>query len=362
VGALVEVAPLVDARGTTYVIGTRGEVVAVAPDGTERWRASTGAMQPGPGALLSDDTVVFVDAAGEAVAVREGSLRWRVRFGRGDAAHPAPLTLDDGGVVVATTRDLAVLDADGRERARTTLAEPTTVPLLAALGKVVAVTASGAVWTWSPGAEPTRVASFGAGIDDGAVLTDDHTLIAVTAARGHVAAVDLVRGTTTTRAVAPAGLWLGPPAVRAGVAYLVLLAPTSELAVGIDASGAERIRAPLGTRLPAVTTDGGVAPLVAGPHTPALIDDAGTLAFATTDGAIGVIDTAAGATVELLADACPPFATRAVGGGGVAAPTVALAPLEPGVFVAACRSGTLLAVHGAGPAAAASGERQPPHL
>lgn len=338
-GVPLEVAPVVDAHGTTYVVGTRGEVVAVGRDGAERWRVSTGSNQPGPAALLSDDTLVFVDAAGEAVALRDGALRWRVRFGRSDASHPAPLPLDDGGVVVATTRDLAALDADGHERARTTLPEPTTLPLVAAMGKVVAVTSSGAVWTWTPGAaEVTRVASFEGPVEDGAALADERTLVAVTGGRAHLAAVDLVRGTAATRAVAPTGLWLGPPATRGGTAYLLLLAPTSDLALGLDASGAEVLRALLVTHPPPVAADGGAAALVAGPHTAPLVDAAGTLAFATPEGGVGVV---ARGVVDVISEACSAGAAASR-----TAPVAALAPLAPGVLVAACRTGTLLAVRG----------------
>jgi hypothetical protein len=348
-GAQIDVAPVVDGRATTYLVGTRGEVIAVGPEGSERWRVATGVMQPGPPALLSDDTLVFADAAGEAVAVRDATVRWRVHFGRADVTHPAPLALDDGGAVVATTRDLALLDDDGHERGRVTLPEPTSAPLAAALGKVVVVTASGTVWTWAPGAaDLTRVGSFGGPVDGGAVLTDDHTLVAVTSAGVHLSAVDLVRGTTTTRAIAPAGLWLGPPATRDGATYLLLLAPASELALAIDASGAEILRAPLFTRPLPPPVDGGATTLVAPPHTPPLVDAAGTIAFATLEGGIGVVSRGG---VDLLPDACP-----SASGRGAASAVVALAPLTPGTLVAVCRSGSLLALRGA-----ASSQRADPN-
>ena len=351
VNATVEHAPLVDVHGTTYVVGTRGEVEAIGRDGVERWKLATEAMDPGPAALLSDGTIVFVDIAGEAVAVRDGAERWRTRFGRRDAALPAPLPLEDGGVVVATTRELAALDADGHERARTTLPEATTVPLVSALGRVVAVTTSGAVWTWTPGApEPTRVASFGSAVDGGAALADDHTLIAVTAGQLHLAAVDLVRGTTTTRAVAP-GLWLGPPAMRGGTAYLLALTPSSELAVVLDASGTELTRALLASHPSPAALDGGAVPLMSGPHTAPLVDGGGTVAFATLEGAIGVVATGPGSSsAQLLADACPPSGDRPafpIGRVGPAAPVAGLAPLGAGAFVAVCHSGTVLALRGA---------------
>jgi hypothetical protein len=342
VSATLDVAPVVDARGTTYAVGSRGEVFAVARDGSERWKVPTGGLQPSTPVLLSDDTLVFADAAGEAVAVREGSIRWRLRFGRPDPARPippAPLALDDGGVVVATTRDLAALDSEGHERSRTTLSEPTTVGLVAAggLGKVVAVTATGAVWTWTPGcAEMTRVASFGGPIDDTPVLADDHTLLAIAGGRTHLVAVDLVRGTTTTRAVVPAGLWLGPPSMGGGLTHLLIQAPTSELAVTVDPSGAEASRALLTTHPPPIGPDGGPAALVPLPHTPILVDGAGTLAFATAEGGVGVVS---GGVVDRIADVCPPPP-----GPRATAPTTALVPLGPGAFIATCRSGALVAV------------------
>ena len=361
-GALIEHAPLIDARGCTYLVGTRGEVMAIARDGTERWRVSTDAAQPGPAALLADDTVVFVDGAGEAVAVREGAMRWRVPFGRGDAARPAPLPLEDGGVVVATTHELAALDAEGGVRSRTTLPEATTLPLVAVRGRVIAITSSGAVWSWAPGApEPAHVASFGSPVDGAAALADDHTLVAVTADQMHLTAVDLVHGAATTRALASGGLWLGPPAMRGGTAHLVLLTPTGELGVTVDASGIEVARVVLALHPMSVAADGGPGALSVAPHTPPLVDWTGAFAFATAEGAIGV---ATARAVDWLGEACEPpvgSAARAV------APVVGLAPLEDGAFAATCHSGALLAISGrraapGRPPFERSGEAAPPPL
>jgi hypothetical protein len=350
IGAFLEHAPVVDAHGTAYAVGSRGEVVAVAKDGRERWRTSTGAAQAGAPVLASDDTLVFVDAAGIAVAVREGAVRWRTRFGRSDTSRPAPLALDDGGVVVATAHDLAALDAEGHVRARTTLPEAASVPLVAALGKVIAVTVTGAVWSWSPGAvEPTRLGSLGAPVEGGAVLADDHTLLAITSGGAHLAAMDLAHGTMATRAVTPAGVWLGPPSVHAGTAYLQLLAQTADVAVALDESGVETSRIVLGMHPPLTTADGGTVALVAPvAHTAPLVDAAGTLVFATTDGSVGAARTSGASRVDLVAGICPPSADRAE-------PAVAgMAPLGPSAVVVACRAGALVALQG--------GEGVPPHL
>ncbi len=357
---LLDDAPVVDASGTAYLVGTRGEVVAIARDGSERWRVSTGAVQPGPAALLSDDTLVFADAVGEAVAVKDGAVRWRVRFGRGDSSHPAPLPLADGGVVVATAHDLAALDVDGHERARLTLPEAATGALVASRGAVLVTGASGVVWSWTPGApEAERAGSFDAPTEGGAVLLDDHTLVAVTDGGRKVSALDFgaALGLGQLRQVAQigqlgqgpslggaAGIWLGPPAAHAGSVYLILLTPAAELAVALDRTGAETMRARIASRTPAIAADGGVVALVPLPHAPPLVDASGTLAFATTDGALGTVG--AGAVEELQA-ACVSAARVP---SADAARVAGLAPLAPGLFLAACHSGTLLALRGASPA------------
>jgi hypothetical protein len=347
-GAPLEHGPLVDARGTTYVVTTRGEAVAVGPDGNESWRVQTGAVDPGPAALLSDDTLVWVDGAGEAVAVRDAGVRWRTRVGHPDAlTPPAPLPLDDGGVIVATARDLALLDAGGHERARTAFPEFIVGPLLSAVGRAVAIGTSGTVWTWAPGAdEPSRLGSFGSATSGGAALAGDHTLVAVVAGQTTLAAVDLLRGTTTTRAVAPGGLWLGPPAMRGETATLALFGPTSELAVTIDASGRELARALLAAHPPALRGDAGPAEPPPGSFS-LLADGAGTVAFATLDGAVGAASMGPGGdgAVETVSEACPrPGALSALAGATMSA--VGIAPLAPATFVVTCRSGTLVAVTG----------------
>lgn len=361
-GLLLENAPVVDASGTAYLVGTRGEVVAIARDGSERWRASTGAVQPGPAALLSNDTLVFADALGEAVAVRDGAVRWRVRFGRGDASHPAPLPLADGGVVVATAHDLAALDAEGGERARVTLPEAATGALVAFRGGVLVTGVSGVAWSWTPGApEAERVGSFEAPPEGGAVLVDDHTLVAVTAGGTRVSALDFgplglgqLRQVAQVGEMGPPGIWLGPAAAHAGNVYLVLLTASAELAVGLDRTGAEVMRARIASHTPLVAADGGMVALVPPPHAPPLVDPSGTLAFASTEGALGTVGASA---VEELQGPCVSAARVP---SAEAARVAGLAPLGPGTFLAACHSGTLLALRGSVPSP--GGENAPGHL
>jgi hypothetical protein len=364
IGALTDRAPLVDARGGVYIVGTRGEVVALARDGSEKWRVSTGGAQPGPGALLSDDTVVFVatiGAVGVAVGVRDGHVTFKTRFGHADVGPTAPLALEDGGVVVATAGELAVLDKAGNERARMTLPEPVAAPPISALGKVVTVTATGSVWTWTPGApEPARVASFGSAVDGSAALGDDHTLVAVTAGQTHLTAVDLIAGTTTTRAVSHGALWCGPPAMIGPFALVIALAPGGEFAMALDPTGRELSRTILGARgLPALSDAGPVAP-VPGSVTPPIVDSSGSLAFSTVDGRLGVAPrvTTGDAPVELLTTPCSPALGGAARGTPPSPSVAGIAPLAEGVLVATCRSGTVFAVSGP----RGSGESNAQHL
>jgi hypothetical protein len=348
-GMRVEHCPLVDAAGRIYVVGDRGEVVSLSAEGEERWRVATASVPAGPAVLLSDDTIAFVDTAGEALAVRDGALRWRSKVGRPSPSGPAPLALDDGGVVVATAGDATVLDGDGRTRARTTLREGSIVTVVSAIGKVVLVGATGTVWTWEPGApEAIRIARFGSPIDGGAALSDDHTLVAVSVGAAHLVAVDLTGGTTTLRAASSDDVWLGPPAMQGPTAWVVALTRGSEFLLALDATGVEILRLPMTSHGFASPDGGGATPRFLG-RSPPLVDAAGQVAFATMDGSVGVAGVTVGsrsggtAAVILLAAVCP---AEPGGAPRIDPPIAALAPLGPDAFVAVCRSGRLLCVAG----------------
>lgn len=348
-GMRVDRSPLVDAAGRIYVVGDRGEVASLSADGEERWRVATASVPAGPAVLLCDDTIAFVDTAGETLAVRDGALRWRSKVGRPSVSGPAPLALDDGGVVVATAGDAIVLDGDGRTRSRTTLPEASIVTIVSATGKVVLVGATGTVWAWEPGApEAMRIARFGPPIDGGAALGDDHTLVAVSVGAAHLLAVDLIRGTTALRSASSDDAWLGPPAMQGPTAWVVALSRGSEFLVALDATGAETIRIPMALHGIANPDGGGTTQTFLG-RSPPLVDAAGVVAFATMDGSVGVAGVTVGsrsagtAAAELLVDVCP---AEPGGAPRVDHPVAALVPLGPDAFVAVCRSGRLLRVAG----------------
>jgi hypothetical protein len=371
IGAFIERAPVVDAGGSSYLVTLRGDVVALGPDGAERWRVPTGATQPGAAALLADDTVLFGDTTGQAIAVRDGSVRWRARFARPDADPQAPIALGDGGAVVATSHEVAVLDADGNERARTVLPEVPAGPPLWSDGRVLVVGVGGGVWSWARGATPPeRIGAFPSPVDGGAALADARTLLGVESRGDALVAFDLGRGATVARAVSSRGGWRGPPAVApdAGDRVFVLSSGPSGavMATAIDGSGEEPRRAALAPRTPwlpaSVDAGPGGLPATVAP-TPPIVDASGTVAFATQDGAVGVArfvdegstrreDAPPAGPVERIGDACPAPLAVVPGATGPPRAVTAFAALPGEVLLVVCRSGAVLALRGT------SGSRQ----
>jgi outer membrane protein assembly factor BamB len=370
-GTFLEHAPVVDARGGSYLVTLRGDVIALGPDGGERWRVPTGATQPGAAALLADDTVVFADTAGQAIAVRDASVRWRARFARPDADPQAPIALDDGGVVVATGHEIAVLDVDGNDRARAVLPEVPAGPPLWTDGRVLVIGVDGGVWSWARGAAPPeRIGAFPSPVDGGAALADARTLVGVEARDDTLVAFDLAHppnlesGAITTRAVSSRRGWRGPPAVATGGAgdrvFVLGAGPSGAVvATAIDGSGEDAQRATLAPRTPLLpsSADAGATglPATVAP-TPPIVDASGTLAFATQDGAVGVASFSAdgstrgeGAPAPLLdrvGDACPAPLAAVPGSNGPARAVTGFAALPGEVLLVVCRSGAVLALRG----------------
>ena len=349
-GFLLRRAPVVGPDGEIEVVSAEGEVVTLGGDGVERARVSTGAAESSALALLAAGDLVFVDEAGEAVGVRAGRITFRTRFGRAGAVGPGPLPLDDGGVIVATEHEIALLDGSGFERARTTLADVIRAPLVSARDRVFAVTESGSVWSWRPGAlAPERVGAFGGAIDGAAALAPDGTLVAALPEQGLVVAVDPVRHSSAVRAATSEGLWLGPPSIAGSTVFVPLVTTAAELVVGLDREGNELSRTVLGGgRAAKLATDAGATPLELPPHTAPLVDAAGTFFFATPGGDLGTAGDirTANASVELLADVCGPRGP-ARGSRPPDPAVVGLVTAQPGTVVVSCANGTVLAVRGA---------------
>jgi hypothetical protein len=343
IGLSVDQPSLVGSDGTVAVITARGDVVFLDEAGDERGHVTVDGRSAGPAAMTSDGTVVFATSSGDAVGVRKTSARPRYvsRIGGERNVRAAPLPLDDGGVVIATITDLVVLDAEGNIRARVTLPDGAAAPLLAAGDKVLAISSAGTVYGWTPGREPFRLGSFGAPIDGGAALVDNNTLVAVIEGN-HLVDLDLAHGTRGTRAIAAQGLYLGPPAVRRGdkgatLATVLGMTTTRVSVVTVDSAGAETVRAPIASVNLITLPDGGPAPLVAPLHTGPLVDARGVVAYASTDGRIGVV-TADGA-VESLGETLCARSGRSAGISG-------LTPVGRAAFVVTCDSGTVARIQG----------------
>jgi hypothetical protein len=358
-GLTLDQPALAASDGTLAVISARGDVIFLDENSDEKGSIRVGASQIGPAAMTSDNTIVFMTSSGDAMGVRRApagqQVRFTTRIGGERNIRAAPLSLDDGGVALATLTDLVVLDSEGNVRARAAIpADPKSptpehvaAPLIAAGDKILAVTTNGNVYGWTPGRDPVRLGSFGAPVDGGVALTTSGALVAIIEGN-HLAEVDIAHGTRSTWSIAPQGLYLGPPAVRdlpggGSVATIGALTHTKGFVLAIDASGQELLRAPVAAFVPNALPDGGMPPLTAPPHVGALVDARGGIAFATTDGRIGTI--APDGALDTLADT---FCTKTTVRSGV----VGLTPFGPNAFAVTCDGGLVVRVVGASSTAA----------
>jgi outer membrane protein assembly factor BamB len=340
----LEFSPLVDDAGGVLVVTEKGDVVQLRPDGTEASRVPTGALHGGPPTLTSDGTVVFVGQSGEAIGVRRAAVRFRTRVApvATVATEVAPLPLDDGGTIVATRRELFALDSDGTVRMEADAPEVIASPLVSAQGKVIFVSASGAVYGWTPGRDISKIGSFGASLDGAAALADDHTLVAVLADGESLVAFDLVRGLAATRATPPSGVYLGPPAMHGPTAFLFGMTPAKTSVFALDSAGKEAWHLSVENNPITLSPDGGAAPLVVPPHAGTLVDAANVVAFGSPYGAVGVVAGSAG-TAEVLGD---PLCAQHGSSDATFRTVVGLASSGPGAFLVACASGAVAKVTG----------------
>lgn len=355
-GGRIEQPPVVSSEAIV-VVTTRGDVVWVPHDAgddrRELARQSLGvtAVSSSAPTLLADGTVVVVAGSGAALAVGvdKTGLRFRTQLVgevSGDELDAVtPLALDDGGVAVATTRELALLDSSGNVRLRAPLPEPLVGPLLASGDRIFGVSHAGVVYAWSPGGagglDATRVGSFqqspNGAVQGGAVVASPDTLVAVVDDT-RLMTLDLRRGLAVPLATFAHGGFVGPVAYRRGTAYAMAGTPGHTFVVGVDSSGRETARAPVASSA-LVLTDGGLPVFSVPPHVPVVVDDTGAVAFAAPEGPVGVIDP--GGVVNSLDNLC----VRPLRGGrGV----TSLVSDGPGALVLTCVNGTVVrVVHGA---------------
>ena len=357
-GGQIEQPPVVSSEAIV-VVTTHGDVVWVPPDAGEghpelaRQGIGIAATSSSPPAMLADGTIVVVGGSGEAVAVgvTKNGLRFRTQLSGGaigdDLDAIAPLALDDGGVAVATSSEIALLDSAGNVRQRAPLPEYLVGPLMASGGRIYAVARSGVVYAWSTGSsggasglDVSRVGSFQQSprsrIHGGATMASDTLLVAVVD-DARLMTLDVRQGLAVPLATFQGGGFLGPIAYRRGVSYALAAVPGHTFVVGVDAAGQEVLRVPVASSTVA-GSDGGAPVYTPPPHVPVLVDETGTIAFAAPEGALGVVDPAGVAST--LDGVC----VRPLRGGrGV----TSLVSGGPGAILATCVNGTVVRiVHG----------------
>jgi hypothetical protein len=112
--------------------------------------------------------------------------------------------------------------------------------------------------------------------------------------------------------------------------------PGHTYVVGVDSSGQEVLRVPVGASN-AIAADGGIVIYSPPPHTPVIVDDTGTVAFAAPEGPVGVVDPAG--IVASIDGAC----TRSFVRGGRT--VTAIVSGGPGALIVACSSSVVRIVH-----------------
>ena len=98
-----EAAPAIGHDGSVRVPTLTAGLVCVGPGGTQRWAAANAAGLNGPVSIDDDDTTLVVDRGGRLLAIAaDGTERWRVVLGT--YSFQAPVLAADGTVYVATER------------------------------------------------------------------------------------------------------------------------------------------------------------------------------------------------------------------------------------------------------------------
>jgi len=329
----LEVSPVVDVAGDIVAALASPHVVKLAADGRQVWRTRLGtAPAVAPVAITSDGSTAVVCSDGTLWSVSSGGA---VRFSthletRTRKVAVAPLTRDDGGIVVAGDSALVMVGPAGEIQARTGLAGRPSGGLLPWRGGVLATLHDGTVQWWQPPKAAREVGQFGGELSHGAVLASARTLVAVVE-RSRVVALDLLNGSATLLlARAGTGARLEGPPTLASSGVLLVTSIVGEL-FGIDGHGALVRRSQLEGLPISFSRDAGApASIFTRVQTrrspPLIVDDAGRIGFARNSGRIGVVDESGG-----VATATERLCAR----------PLSVLPAGDARMVAACHSGSV---------------------
>jgi hypothetical protein len=223
--------------------------------------------------------------------------------------------------MVALGTSVIALDSEGELVDRVDVGERVVGALIAADPGVLITTESGRVLRWAVPLPPRTVGTFRGPVRDGAALQGNKLLAVVDLER--LVAIDLTSGATSS--------WThefgleGPPTIASGTDAIV--GTTTGLLLTVSSEGEAR-RVKLVPSLPAAPDEDAGAPvLVYAPASPpVLVDRAGRVAFARSDGRVGIVS--AQGEVHLASKrSC--------------ASPICVVPTGRGRFVVACRTGDL---------------------
>jgi len=153
---VVENSPIVGPVGTIYLAASnpqtaRGALVALDPDGSERWRYDTGSRVPFSPTLGPDGTVYVGGRNGNLYAVNpDGSLNWQATLG---AVTSSAAVGDDGTISLGTGSEYQALNpADGSSMwsFAPVDGEADSTPTLGAGGRIYLAANSNALYALNP--------------------------------------------------------------------------------------------------------------------------------------------------------------------------------------------------------------------
>ena len=293
--------PLVDESGNMVFCLASAEMVKIAADGKELWRARIQGGGPAAAPVrLSGGTIAVISTGGFFVGVSDrGKVVFTTPLGaRGPDLGAAPVPTVDGGASVVAGRTLIAFDSSGRIQTETILAgHASSTPIVGPDGMLVAID-DGTVVKVKPPRQPQRVGSFSTMVEGGIVMADDRTLLA--AARDRLLALDLKTGLVSVRATTGSYASVDGP-VTVLPDRTVLFTTTEGFLIGLDRAGQETLRATVErTVAPPPTPQPGFGtyspygqpppyPTVSRPNPPLVADGLGHVAFVRSMGRLGVV-------------------------------------------------------------------------
>lgn len=243
-GARVFASPVVGHDGTIYVGSLDGQFVALAPDGTLKWRYSAG-NKIYPSALVAGSLVIFGTHHEELVALSlQGQPRWKLPL---QDVVDASATLGPNGKIYVVADGAYALDLLGRLHWHQPTADHVrSAPAIHPARLVIIGTTEGSLIALRPDGEVAWEVPLGGAIE-GAASVDDEGRIYIGTGRGEIVQVDASGSISwrfrtgdevrATPAIAPDGTVI----VGSYDSYVYALSPTGALRWKV-ATGA-RVRA-----------------------------------------------------------------------------------------------------------------------